>query len=172
MPLDKRSASKHHLIHIALGNMLCSVSGNFLRRSLQSVQTTLDRRIGQFYQVYDFHASARLDLPTFQDTAVQQQLLKARPVGSSYCTVWRSITNISNAGFKNLTLVSQIIVLIRVIGEQRDGLLLAILCIIYSAISLFVERQPTACSRSKVILLVLNCVFIMFAFSMGCDHQR
>jgi len=57
---------------------------------------------------------------------------------------------ISSAIFKSLTLISQFIVLIRVVGKQRNGLLLAILCFIYSMMSLFMQRLPATfrCSKS------------------------
>ncbi|KAF8350299.1 P-loop containing nucleoside triphosphate hydrolase protein [Amanita rubescens] len=141
-PLNERRTSKHQLIHIALGNLLCSVSINLLRSILLHVQTTLDGSIGQFYTVHYFHALARLDLPTFEDVAVQRQIQKVLP-RNSCSIVWQTIMTISTAVFKSLTLISQFIILIRVLGKQRNGLLLAILCFIYSMMSLFMQRLPT-----------------------------
>lgn len=122
-----------------------------MRRSILRVQRILGGKIGQFYQVHYLHASARLDLPTFQDAAVQQQILNHEEPAEfpSHRIVWRSIRKILDAGLKNLTLISQLVVLIRVIGGQRDGFLLAILCIVYSAISLFIHRPSSAFPLSK-----------------------
>jgi hypothetical protein len=124
------------------------VSTNLLRSILLHVQTTLNASIGQFYTVHYFHALARLDLPTFEDVAVQRQIQKVLPRNSS-SIVWQTIMTISTAAFKSLTLISQFIIVIRVVGKQRNGLLLAILCFIYSMMSLFMQRLPTTFRSSK-----------------------
>lgn len=124
------------------------MSVNLLRSILLHVETTLDSNIGQFYTVHYFQALARLDLPTFEDVAVQRQIQKVLPQ-TSCSIVWQTIMTISSAAFKSLTLISQFIILIRVVGKQRNGLLLAILCFIYSMMTLFMQRWPTTLRRSK-----------------------
>ncbi|KAF8724831.1 hypothetical protein AX14_008579 [Amanita brunnescens Koide BX004] len=138
--VDEGRTDKNLLIQIAIGSLLCSVLKYLSQNILKYIQMTLDSIIGRFYTVHYFHALARLDLPTFEDMAVQHQLQKVLPQ-TSRSIVWQMIMAISSASFKSLTLISQVIVLISVVREQSDGPLLAILCLIYSVMSLFVQTQ-------------------------------
>lgn len=119
---------------------------HLLERAHEYVKMTLNGHIGRFYTVHYFHALARLDLPTFEDTAIQRQLQLPQ---SSSSIVWQMIMAISSTGFKSLTLISQIIVLIRVLREQSDGPSLAILCFFYWIMSLFVHSPFTSHNSSK-----------------------
>lgn len=119
---------------------------HFLQKALEYVQMTLNGHIGRFYTVHYFHALARLDLPTFEDMAVQRQLQLPQ---TSSNIVWKMITAISSTGFKSLTLISQIVVLIRVLRERSDGPSLAILCFLYWIMSLFVQSPFIGHNCSK-----------------------
>jgi hypothetical protein len=134
---------------------------------------TLDSIIGRFYTVHYFHALARLDLPTFEDMAVQHQLQKVLPQ-TSRSIVWQMIMAISSASFKSLTLISQVIVLISVVREQSDGPLLAILCLIYSVMSLFVQTQfiYPSCGTPRSFGTWFGSHLTTFTFSMGRNHKR
>ncbi|KAF8624812.1 hypothetical protein AX15_005699 [Amanita polypyramis BW_CC] len=139
--LDEHMFNKDHLIQVAAGSLLCSVSNRFLTLVLRIVEEPLNRRIKQFYTIHYFHAMARLDLPTFEDAAVQQQFEKALPRSSKYSIAWDTVMAISNTGFKSLTLVSQLVILIRVLREQRDGLLFAVPSFVYSVMSFSSQRR-------------------------------
>ena len=119
---------------------------HFLQKALRYVQMTLNGHIGRIYTVHYFHALARLDLPTFEDMAVQQQL-KLPQTSSSI--VWQMILAISHTGFKSLTLISQIIVLIRVLREQSDGPFLSVVFFIYWIMSLSVQSPFAGHNCSK-----------------------
>ncbi len=74
-----------------------------------------------------FHAVARLDLPTFDDPAVQKQLEQTSAVDSGSTVAWGTVNAIVNIFSTAVQLVSQLVVLIRVVYDQPDGPLIAIL---------------------------------------------
>ncbi|KAK2462113.1 hypothetical protein APHAL10511_006576 [Amanita phalloides] len=131
MTLDERKIDENRIVQIIIGTLLCSVSRHFLLLGLTAVQEPLSKRIQQFYTIHYFNALARLDLPTFEDVAVQRQLETALPRTSKRSTTWELITTVSDASFQGITLISKITVLIGIVKDQHDGLLLVVLSFIH-----------------------------------------
>ncbi|KIL71102.1 hypothetical protein M378DRAFT_156053 [Amanita muscaria Koide BX008] len=128
--LSERSVDKHFLLGTAAGRLLCSISSRLLTTFLKLIDEPLNKRIKRFYSKHYFHALARLDLPTFEDTAVQQQFEEALPRSTKSSVPWDTITAISNTCFKAVTLISEFVILASVLRDQRDGYLLA--CITFA----------------------------------------
>jgi hypothetical protein len=92
------------------------------------VATRLNLRIRNYYSLQIFHSMARLDVPTFDDPAVQRQLEASWSSSPGQSSVaWSTITSMNRIMAITLTLLSQTSVLIGVLNDQRDGPLLAIL---------------------------------------------
>lgn len=69
---------------------------------------------------------SRLDLPTFDDPAVQRQLNQAVPTDHAHANVaFRSVTTILRVFTTAIQLLSQLSVLINLLKDQPDGILLA-----------------------------------------------
>ena len=132
--LTERRIDNYLLTKAATGRVLCSISSRFLAIFLKLVEEPLNKRIKQFYTLHYFHAIARLDVPTFEDTAVQQQLEQALPKSSRSSIAWDTIVALSNTCFKVLSLVSEFAVLIQVLRDQRDGVLLASIVFAHSVL--------------------------------------
>lgn len=125
--MDERRVDRDLLFQIAAGRFACSVSGRVLRYGKQQIAIPLNTRIKHFYSVHTFHAMARLDVPTFDDTAVQRQLEQSYPPNSRTSVAWDTVVTTLHIFSSMLQLISQLSVLNGVLRGQRDGLLLAVL---------------------------------------------
>ncbi|PFH50719.1 hypothetical protein AMATHDRAFT_75408 [Amanita thiersii Skay4041] len=130
--LEERRVDKHLLVKVATGRLLCSVIKRLLMISHRRVEEPLNKRIKQHYTIHYFRTVARLDLPTFEDAAVQRQLEQALPRTSRSSIAWDTVVVISNAGTTALLLASEFMVLLSVLTNQRDGFLLAFVSFIHS----------------------------------------
>ncbi|PPQ90445.1 hypothetical protein CVT25_014963 [Psilocybe cyanescens] len=128
------SAVQHRTIDTALlrnivvGAFLSSAATRILRYGIHRIAKPLKTHIKIYYSVHVFHAFARLDVPTFDDPAVQRQLqqpfsnMSTEPLAFSVINV--TLRSVSTA----IQLVTQSFVLFRLLRDQTDGLLLAFLC--------------------------------------------
>ncbi|KAJ7630342.1 P-loop containing nucleoside triphosphate hydrolase protein [Roridomyces roridus] len=102
----------------------------FLARLLgfgkRQIYRPLNERIRRHYAVHSFHARARLDVPTYADAAVQRHLDNSN-AGSRTSVVWNSVVTTFSLMSTAVELVSQFLVLMALLQDQRDGPLLAIL---------------------------------------------
>ncbi len=116
---------KHILFKVALGRMLCAVARRLATHLLSRTRLPLNQRIREHYSAHIFEAYVRLDLPTFEDPLVRQQLEAAWGRGRP----WLGMLSNSFQKFfaTTVSLVSQLSVLRSVLRGQRDGLLIACL---------------------------------------------
>ncbi|OBZ79057.1 hypothetical protein A0H81_00110 [Grifola frondosa] len=110
--IDTRSVDKELLLRISLARIACT------------------------YSIHLFHARARLDLPTFEDTAVQRQLEDAS-TSSGHGLAWDTLQMGIHIMSAAVQVVSQVGVLGSVLSGQRDGFLLAIISFSASAFDWF-----------------------------------
>lgn len=122
-----------------MGSIACRVLERFLRYYKTRVMLPLKSRLRQHYTAHSFHARARLDVPTFDDPAVQRQLDATAGVngGSVAWSTLQMVTELTNAAVR---VISQLAVLISVLKDQPDGPLLAILSVLPSVAD-WVHRQ-------------------------------
>ena len=83
---------------------------------------------------------ARLDVPTWEDPVVSEQVDATLPTGRS-SIAWTAVNSLVGVGSVLVKLLSQVTVLISVLREQRDGPLLAILCFAEQILMLF-KSEP------------------------------
>jgi ABC-type multidrug transport system fused ATPase/permease subunit len=127
--VDKRTVDKQLLFNIAIGNAICSIITMLVAMLRIRVQRPLQARIRRHYVSHIFHARARLDLPTFDDPAVQRQLDSVSNLGST-TVAWQTVQMVTGLGGVAINVISQVAVLATVLRGQPDGPLLAILSII------------------------------------------
>ncbi|TFK38612.1 P-loop containing nucleoside triphosphate hydrolase protein [Crucibulum laeve] len=125
--VDERTVDTHLLFKVAFGRFVCSLITRLLRYSKQRLAVPLNVRIKQYYSVHIFHAMARLDVPTFDDAAVQRQLEQSFPPNSRSSIAWDTVVMALHMLSTALQLTSQLSVLVGVLRDQRDGPLLAVL---------------------------------------------
>jgi hypothetical protein len=127
--VEKQTVDKQLLFHISLGNATCSILGMLARMLQDRIERPLQARIRRHYVSHIFHARARLDLPTFDDPAVQRQFESISSLGSTNVG-WQTVRMVVGLGGIAVNIVSQVTVLATVLKEQPDGPLLAVLSIL------------------------------------------
>lgn len=125
--VDHRTVDKELLVQVASGRIACAIVSRLLNHCKSRVQTPLDKRIRQYYSTHIFHSMSRLDVPTFEDPAVQQQMEAAWSTSGRSSVCWETIQMTSSVASTLIRLFSQVSVLISVLYNQRDGPLLTIL---------------------------------------------
>lgn len=131
--VDKRTVDTQLLSQVALGRFGCAVVTRLLLFVKFRIMTPLNTRIKLFYSQHVFRANVRLDVPTFDDGAVQRQLEETAPRNSRSSIAWDTVVLAARISSTFLRLFSEVTVLVTVLHEQRDGLLLAALCFAQSA---------------------------------------
>lgn len=172
--IDERKVNTNILFQIAAGRVACSLFTRLLRYCKNQVSVPLNSRIKQYYSVHIFHAMARLDVPTFDDDAVQRQLEQSFSPSSRSSIAWDAIVMTIQIYGTALQLISQVSVLAGVLRGQRDGFLLAILSFSYG---FFRWNSATRIhdyirSGGKSIYVCMENVKSVISSSLGCDDDK
>ncbi|KAF8198977.1 P-loop containing nucleoside triphosphate hydrolase protein [Pholiota molesta] len=125
--VDHRTVDTHLLVSTMLGIVLSSAAKHFLRHLKIAVQNPLHRRIRSYYSLHIFAAVVRLDVPTYDDPAVQRQLEQSFNTPHStvaYQAIAVALRVLSTA----IQLLSQLSVLYAVLRNHPDAPLLILLC--------------------------------------------
>lgn len=125
MAVDSRTVDKPLLVRLTFGMWLCRIFTRLLNYAKNRITFPLKARLKQHYSVHLFAARARLDVPTFEDPAVQRQLDTASHVNGE-SVAWGTFKMLSGLLTTAIKVISQISVLARVLKDQPDGPLLAI----------------------------------------------
>ncbi|KAI0353204.1 P-loop containing nucleoside triphosphate hydrolase protein [Trametes cingulata] len=124
--IDTRSVNKDRLFYICAARVACTIARRLIEYASERVQTSLMWRIRAWYDAHIFRARARLDLPTYETTALQRQLDEVTPAGYFVPPVaWETLQMMSGFLRAGTQAGSQVWVLYRALRAQRDGLLLA-----------------------------------------------
>ncbi|KAH7926211.1 P-loop containing nucleoside triphosphate hydrolase protein [Leucogyrophana mollusca] len=141
--VEKRTVDKHVLFSVAAGRVACSVATRLLQYCRSRLGLPLNMRIKQFYSTHIFHSMARLDVPTFEDPAVQRQLEAAWSTSWHTSVAWETVQMTSAVVTTAIRLISQLSVLFGVLRDQRDGPLLAALSFFQSVFQWYSVRKST-----------------------------
>lgn len=88
----------------------------------------LNLKIKKHYSIHIFDSMARLDVSTFDDPLVQTRLDTATPSSrSSHSLAWDTITVVIAIMTAIVRLASQLSVLMKVVGGQRDGIVFVVM---------------------------------------------
>lgn len=139
--MEKRSVDKDVLLQVAAGRVACTVAERLLQYSRSRIALPLNMAIKQFYSAHIFNAMARLDVPTFEDPAIQRQLESAWSTSWKSSVAWETIEVTSNVIMTIIRVLSQVSVLIGVLRDQQDGTLLAVLSFSQSLFQWFSVRR-------------------------------
>ncbi|KAG2075724.1 P-loop containing nucleoside triphosphate hydrolase protein [Suillus decipiens] len=123
--METRTVDTTVLVHFVVAHLICTVATRFLRYSRACITPLLILYIKQFYHEHMFHQIARLDVPTFRSVEGLRMLHDSNDW--SHPIAWDTIRQLTNIAMKLIRLLSQLLVLITVMWEQRDGLLLVVL---------------------------------------------
>ncbi|KAG1722507.1 P-loop containing nucleoside triphosphate hydrolase protein [Suillus lakei] len=137
--IERHTVDTTVLVHVAVARAACKVMTRLLRHARYLVNIPLDRSIKQFYAEHVLYSKARLDLPTFEDPAIQKQLGNASPLWA-HSVAWETILLSANFMMTVISMLSQLLVLFTILWEQQDGPLLIILGCLQSIIFWYTAR--------------------------------
>ncbi|KAJ7924347.1 P-loop containing nucleoside triphosphate hydrolase protein [Mycena leptocephala] len=124
--VEHRTVDRDLLFQVAASRLICGAITRLLQHGHTRLYKPLNERIRQHYSIHTFHARARLDVPTYADSAVQRQLDHST-TSSRTSIVWNNVLTTLHLLSTGVELVSQFSVLFTMLRDQRDGPLLATL---------------------------------------------
>ena len=128
---------------MAFGAFFSSLAGRILHHAKNRLYSPLRQCIKQYYSVHIFHAMSRLDVPTFDDPAIQRQLQQAVPTDHANATIaFRAVTTTLRVFATVIQVLSQLSVLINLLKGQPDGILLAFLSFAHGFIQWIKTNKP------------------------------
>ena len=126
--MEHRSVDKELLIYASVGRLCCAFAGHALRYFKSNVEFPLNLNIKKHYSIHIFESMARLDVPTFDDPLIQTRLDTATASSrSSHSLAWDTITVVVAIFTAVVRLASQLSVLMKVVGGQRDGIFFVVM---------------------------------------------
>ncbi|KIY45697.1 P-loop containing nucleoside triphosphate hydrolase protein [Fistulina hepatica ATCC 64428] len=134
--VETRTVDTDALFRIASGRFACAIGERLVRYGSQRLAPTINKYIKQYYAIHLFHALSRLDLPTFEDSAIQRQIQQSFSPDSRSSIAWDAARMSLSVLSTVVRLLSQLVVLMGVLREQRDGMLLALLSFAHSLFSM------------------------------------
>ncbi|KAK7688165.1 hypothetical protein QCA50_008535 [Cerrena zonata] len=123
--VETRTVDKNLLMQITLGVILCKLIMRLLRWVKLKLQWPLSSSLKQHFTTHLFEARARLDVPTFENEAIQAQLEAASTGGGHFSIAWGTFTMLLGVFTTAVQLISQVSVLWHTLSSQMDGHLLA-----------------------------------------------
>jgi hypothetical protein len=169
--IETRTVDKAVLIRVAAGRTACTIVARILRYVQSRIKSPLNMSIKQFYAQHLFRSMARIDVPTFEDSAIQRQLESAwSPWGSSI--PWSTVCMTTGVAMTAIRLVSQLSVLSAVLREQQDGPLLAILTFVQSLSNWYNSRLRMPLSSSGTSTVNVQNIYLSQTCSLGCNHDQ
>ncbi|KAF8151968.1 P-loop containing nucleoside triphosphate hydrolase protein [Mycena galopus ATCC 62051] len=124
--VEHRTVDRSLLMKVVGSRLVCNAITRLLVHGQTLLFRPLNERIRQYYAVHDFRARARLDVPTFSDSAVQRQLENSTSSGRT-SIAWNNVLIVISLFSTGLELLSQFSVLFSLLRDQRDGPILATL---------------------------------------------
>jgi hypothetical protein len=124
--IERHTMDSTVLTHAAVGHLACKVVSRLLRYARDFIDFPMDMSMKQLSAGHIFHSTARLDLPTMEDPAVQKQLYSTMSTWR-YSVAFETIEVLTSIVTTFISVLSQLLVLFTVLHEQQDGLLLIIL---------------------------------------------
>lgn len=140
MAVEKRTVDKALLTQVTAELVLVKLV--YLCDSRSNLSDKLIIRLKRFYSVHLFKANARLDVPTFEDEAIQRQLEDASHINGQV-VAWSTLRSIYTFCSTLVQLISQTAVLIQVVKDRPDGMILASISVAHS-LGQFVHYQTSA----------------------------
>lgn len=126
--MERRIVDRELLIYASAGRLGCAFASNALQYFKSNVEFPLGLRIKKHYSIHIYKNMARLDVPTFDDPLVQTRLNTATSSArSTHSLAWDTISVIIAIFTATIRLASQLSVLMKVVGGQRDGVMFVVL---------------------------------------------
>ena len=121
--MDERRLDEKLLMFASAGRIYCAIADACLEYWEEKLRIPIDLLIQEHFDKEVFSVMARLDVPTGDDKAVKARLegATARASGGHYSSVWGSLLVILDMATAVTRLASELGLLVKVVGSQRDG---------------------------------------------------
>ena len=134
--VDTRTVDTTFLFKVTLGLVMLRIVELTRTHLKNQISYPLNSRLKQYYSLHLYQARARLDVPTFDDEAVQRQLEAASHMNGQ-SVAWTTLTGVFSLVSIILQVVSSAGVMWSVLRDQPDGPLMAALASIQSMRDIF-----------------------------------
>ena len=134
------------LIQLTCGRVTCSLVQNLLERIDAWLYLDFDDFVKRHYSHYAFKHIARIDLPTFMDPSVSQQL-EAVSLRYGFCSVGRTLDSLLRSGCSIVVLFTQVSVLVTILREQGINSYLSFLtCLCHLVVCILSQMELASSS--------------------------
>ncbi|KDQ19844.1 hypothetical protein BOTBODRAFT_152372 [Botryobasidium botryosum FD-172 SS1] len=125
--IEKQEIDKERLLYTVVAHAACSAVDNMCSHFTQRNGRKLQRRVEKVFDRHLFHARIRLDVPTFEDPAVQGRLSACYSYSGSMG--WAVFEEVLSSAVEILNLVSRVSVVAKqVYDHDQQGSILTVLC--------------------------------------------
>ncbi|KAI0319022.1 P-loop containing nucleoside triphosphate hydrolase protein [Amylostereum chailletii] len=136
-----RVVDEQWLIQIACGRIVAYLVQGMAEQVKNTLHIALRYRISRHYAVHILRASARIDVPTFNDPLMSSQRAFLSGGGDSEYMLTTAVPQVLNLFSMGLRLSSEIVVLVDAVWKKVDGpLLVGVSIIQYILPALFAQR--------------------------------
>jgi hypothetical protein len=173
--IDNRAVDTHFLFRVAGGRALCTAAEQFLEYASAKLNTSIEARSRKLYWGRIFRSMARLDVPTWDDSAVSSHISSLTPrtrMREPDTVAWAAIKSLMEAGSACLRMFSEAAVLFRVLREQGDGSLLVLASVTSEAVSFLAFKGVLNPGDSMRDIPLSVFPTMNQIFSLGCHHVR
>ncbi|RPD54069.1 HlyB/MsbA family ABC transporter [Lentinus tigrinus ALCF2SS1-6] len=123
--LETGTVDSQRLLYVCAGRIGCTIVSMVLRNVRRSAQRRLNRRIGRWFATQSFRVWARLDVPTFSSTQVQNQLISGG-VSAGHTTIWQMLQSLTEIASRCAQLGAQTFVLLNALKGHQGGAFLTL----------------------------------------------
>lgn len=153
--VQTRSVHARRLLRICAARIACTVAKLALGRVRTRAENTLNSRISRFFKLHTFRAFARVDVPTFADRSVREQLHEAASDHSDRTVVFSMFRLVTQIVSGSVQLGTEMYVLLNALKDQKHGQLLALVTLVVESIAYltkwgFVRNWPIGMSSSRI----------------------
>ena len=124
--INEGELDRRRLVRLMFGRVACSLVQCVLERVDGWLYLAFDDLVKRHYSLFAFKHVARIDVPTFMDPLVSQQL-DAVSLRYGFCTAGRTLDNLLRSGCSIIVLCTQVSVLAGILREQGMGTTLGFL---------------------------------------------
>ncbi|KAG1874098.1 P-loop containing nucleoside triphosphate hydrolase protein [Suillus tomentosus] len=141
--METRTVDTTVVIHMAIGRVTCAVASHLLRHIERRIEIPIQMSIEQFYARYTFHLTARLDLPTLTDSALESASGAIHHRNMDTNPAWQAVERLASIATKTIHMPYRLFVLCMFLQKQQDVPLLVISGLAQSILRWYTIRPLT-----------------------------
>lgn len=153
------------------GRVACSLAQCVLERVDGWLYLAFDDFVKRHYSRFAFEHIARIDVPTFMDPSVSQQL-DAVSLRYGFCSVGRTLDSLLRSGCNIIVLFTQVSVLVSILREQGMGTTLGFLTCLCHLVVCALTQAELSNSSLEGLGLSNPCYLVASHLRIYCSICR